>query len=59
MIDVMQAAKHGLPDDLRIVPFADWWLDCAWRALTDRAVWAPALEPPEFNLPLGLPRNRT
>jgi transposase-like protein len=24
MIDVMQAAKHGLPDDLRIVRFANW-----------------------------------
>jgi hypothetical protein len=24
MIDVMQAAKHGLPNDLRIVRFANW-----------------------------------
>jgi hypothetical protein len=24
MIDVMQAAKHGLPNDLPIVRFGDW-----------------------------------
>jgi hypothetical protein len=59
MIDVMQAATHGLSNDLPIVRFGDWELDCAWRALTDRAVWALALERPDLNFPLGLPRNRT
>ena len=44
MIDVMQTAKHRLPDDLPVARIADRRIDCAWSALADRAVRAPAIE---------------
>ena len=44
MIDVMQTAKHGLPDDHAVVCFADRRLDSAWGALTDAAVRAPPID---------------
>jgi hypothetical protein len=44
MIDVMQTAKHRLPDDLLVARFADWRIHRAWSALVDRAVRAPVIE---------------
>jgi hypothetical protein len=38
MIDVMQTAKHGLPNDLPMARFADRRIDCAWSACQFRVV---------------------
>jgi hypothetical protein len=44
MIDVMQTAKHRLPDDLPVARFADRRIDRARSALANRAMRAPAIE---------------
>jgi len=43
-IDVVQAAEHGLRNDLPILRFSVWRLDRAWSALTDGAMRTPAIE---------------
>jgi len=43
-IDVMQAAEHGLRNDLPTLRFSVSRLDRAWSALTDRAMRTPAIE---------------
>jgi hypothetical protein len=48
MIDVLQTAKHRLPDDLLVARFADWQIHRAWSALADRAVRAPVIEIPHI-----------
>src|SRR5260370_37313006 len=50
MIDMVQAAEHGFPDDHPILHLAAWQLDCAWGALTDRAMRAPAIKIPRIFL---------
>ena len=44
MIDMVQAAEHGFPDDHPILRVAAWQLDRARGALTDRAMGSPAIE---------------
>ena len=46
MIDMVQTAEHGFADDHPILRVAAWQLDCAWGALTDRAMRAPAIKIP-------------
>jgi len=41
---VVQAAEHGLRNDLPILRFSVWRLDRAWSALTDGAMRTPAIE---------------
>ena len=48
MIDMVQAAEHGFADDHPILRVAAWQLDCAWGALTDRAMGTPAIEVPHI-----------
>ena len=44
MIDIVQAAEHGFPDDHPILRVAAWRFDRAWGTLTDRAMGMPAIE---------------
>jgi len=49
MIDVMQTAKYGLPDNLAPARFAYRRIDCGWAALTERSVRAPPIDRPTQN----------
>jgi hypothetical protein len=50
MIDMMQSAEHGFPDDHPILRVAAWRFDRAWGALTDRAMGTPSIEVPRIFL---------
>ena len=44
MVDMMQSAENGFRHDLPALRTALWLCCCAWSALTDRAMRAPAIE---------------
>ena len=48
MIDMMQSAEHGFPDDHPILRVTAWRFDRAWGTLTDRAMGTPAIEVPHI-----------
>ena len=48
MIDMVQAAEHRFADDHPTLRVAAWQLDCAWGALTGRAMGTLAIEVPHI-----------